>query len=99
MAEGTTTIRCPARAHFATRLATLLLNLGDRFGEPNHVGTILDIASQATGQTVSYTYATPGTYSLSVRATNTRGETQTADRATPFPAGSTGIQEVVVTVS
>ena len=43
--------------------------------------------------------ATPGTYSLSVRATNTRGETQTADRATPFPAGSTGIQEVVVTVS
>lgn len=43
--------------------------------------------------------ATPGTYSLAVRATNTRGETQTAERATPFPAGSTGIQEVVVTVS
>lgn len=43
--------------------------------------------------------ATPGTYSLAVRATSTTGETQTAERATPFPAGSTGIQEVVVTVS
>ncbi|KQT93799.1 oxidoreductase [Marmoricola sp. Leaf446] len=43
--------------------------------------------------------ATPGTYTLAVRATDARGEVQTADRATPFPAGSTGIQTVVVTVS
>lgn len=27
----------------STRLATLLLNLGDRFGEDNHAGTILDV--------------------------------------------------------
>ena len=27
----------------STRLATLLLNLGERFGEDNHAGTILDI--------------------------------------------------------
>ena len=39
--------------------------------------------------------ATPGTYSLAVRATNTRGETQTAERATPFPAGSTRLAEAI----
>src|SRR4051794_26139666 len=27
----------------STRLATLLLNLGDRFGEANHMGTVLDV--------------------------------------------------------
>jgi len=43
--------------------------------------------------------ADSGSHDIAVRATNKRGETQTADRATPFPDGSTGIQEVVVTVS
>ena len=43
--------------------------------------------------------ADSGSHMIAVRATNRKGETQTADRATPFPDGSTGIQEVVVTVS
>ena len=43
--------------------------------------------------------ADSGSHQIAVRATNKRGETQTPDRATPFPDGSTGIQEVVVTVS
>ncbi|SDS53315.1 DMSO/TMAO reductase YedYZ, molybdopterin-dependent catalytic subunit [Nocardioides scoriae] len=43
--------------------------------------------------------AQPGTHTIAVRATNTRGEVQTEKRATPFPAGSSGIQSVVVTVS
>jgi DMSO/TMAO reductase YedYZ molybdopterin-dependent catalytic subunit len=41
--------------------------------------------------------AEPGQHSLAVRA-GTGDETQTAARATPFPNGSSGIQEVVVTV-
>lgn len=40
-----------------------------------------------------------GAHSIAVRATNKRGEVQTSTRATPFPAGSSGIQEVVVTVA
>ena len=43
--------------------------------------------------------ATPGSHQVAVRATNRSGETQVADRATPFPAGSSGIQEVVVNVA
>jgi DMSO/TMAO reductase YedYZ molybdopterin-dependent catalytic subunit len=43
--------------------------------------------------------APSGSHMIAVRATNRRGETQTARRATPFPAGSSGIQEVVVNVS
>jgi DMSO/TMAO reductase YedYZ molybdopterin-dependent catalytic subunit len=43
--------------------------------------------------------ADPGSHRIAVRATNRRGETQTTARATPFPDGSSGIQEVVVTVS
>lgn len=42
--------------------------------------------------------ATPGLHRLAVRATDLRGETQTERRVTPFPNGSSGIQEVVVTV-
>ncbi|MEW1952007.1 molybdopterin-dependent oxidoreductase [Terrabacter sp. NPDC080008] len=42
--------------------------------------------------------AKPGLHRLSVRATDRRGQVQTSERATPFPDGSSGIQEVVVTV-
>lgn len=43
--------------------------------------------------------AEPGQHSLAVRAMNGDGETQTAVRATPFPEGSSGVQEILVTVS
>ncbi|WP_244930529.1 molybdopterin-dependent oxidoreductase [Nocardioides sp. W7] len=43
--------------------------------------------------------AASGQHSLAVRATSGDGETQTAVRATPFPAGSSGVQETRVTVS
>ena len=43
--------------------------------------------------------AEPGQHSLAVRAGTGDGDTQTAARATPFPNGSSGVQEVVVTVS
>ena len=43
--------------------------------------------------------AKPGSHQVAVRATNRKGETQVSARATPFPAGSSGIQEVVVTVA
>ncbi|WP_204164586.1 molybdopterin-dependent oxidoreductase [Nocardioides daejeonensis] len=42
--------------------------------------------------------ATPGRHSLAVRATTRDGEVQTAVRATPFPNGSSGIQEIQVVV-
>ncbi|GAB3887479.1 molybdopterin-dependent oxidoreductase [Terrabacter terrigena] len=43
--------------------------------------------------------AQPGLHRLSVRATDLQGRVQDARRATPFPSGSSGIQEVVVTVT
>jgi DMSO/TMAO reductase YedYZ molybdopterin-dependent catalytic subunit len=43
--------------------------------------------------------AEPGRHSLAVRAVDGAGDVQTAVRATPFPAGSSGIQEVVVNVA
>ena len=43
--------------------------------------------------------ATPGLHRLAVRAIDRQGETQTSKRATPFPNGSSGIQEIVVTVT
>ncbi|WP_235734509.1 molybdopterin-dependent oxidoreductase [Nocardioides alcanivorans] len=42
--------------------------------------------------------ATPGRHTLAVRATTVDGEVQTGVRATPFPDGSSGIQEILVTV-
>jgi DMSO/TMAO reductase YedYZ molybdopterin-dependent catalytic subunit len=42
--------------------------------------------------------AEPGQHTLAVRATDGRGEVQTAARATPFPDGSSGIQQIVVNV-
>jgi DMSO/TMAO reductase YedYZ molybdopterin-dependent catalytic subunit len=42
--------------------------------------------------------AKPGLHRIAVRAVDREGAVQTADRATPFPSGSSGIQEVVVTV-
>jgi len=42
--------------------------------------------------------AEPGQHTLAVRATDGRGEVQTAARATPFPNGSSGIQQIVVDV-
>lgn len=43
--------------------------------------------------------APSGQHSLAVRAISGDGETQTAVRATPFPEGSSGVQETRVTVS
>ena len=43
--------------------------------------------------------AESGNHMIAVRTTNRSGETQVQARTTPFPAGSSGIQEVVVTVS
>ncbi|MCT9934621.1 molybdopterin-dependent oxidoreductase [Planotetraspora sp. A-T 1434] len=42
--------------------------------------------------------ATPGDHRLEVRATDTAGLTQTADRVPPFPSGATGRHSVLVTV-
>ncbi|MEV4709363.1 molybdopterin-dependent oxidoreductase [Actinoplanes sp. NPDC049316] len=42
--------------------------------------------------------ATPGLHMLSVRATDGTGETQTEQRATPYPSGATGWHSVTVTV-
>lgn len=43
--------------------------------------------------------ATPGLHRLAVRATDGTGALQSSARATPFPDGSSGVQEVVVTVA
>ncbi len=43
--------------------------------------------------------ATPGSHTLAVRAIGKDGTVQTAARRTPFPEGSTGIQQLSVTVS
>jgi len=43
--------------------------------------------------------AEKGQHTLAVRATDGDGDLQTAARATPFPSGSTGIQQIVVTVA
>ncbi len=43
--------------------------------------------------------AKPGLHRISVRATDLDGRAQITERATPFPSGSSGIQEVVVTVA
>ncbi|MBC7276224.1 molybdopterin-dependent oxidoreductase [Nocardioides sp.] len=42
--------------------------------------------------------AEPGSHQLAVRVTDRDGTLQSTDRATPFPDGSSGIQEIVVTV-
>ncbi len=43
--------------------------------------------------------AEPGQHTLASRATTLDGEVQTAQRATPFPDGSSGVQQVVVNVA
>ena len=43
--------------------------------------------------------AEPGQHSIACRATPAQGDVQTAERAAPFPDGSSGIQEIVVTVA
>ncbi|TQM65104.1 molybdopterin-dependent oxidoreductase [Humibacillus xanthopallidus] len=42
--------------------------------------------------------AKPGLHRIAVRAVDRSGRPQLSERATPFPSGSSGIQEVVVTV-
>ena len=42
--------------------------------------------------------AEPGLHRLAVRAIDRNGEPQIVERAMPFPSGSSGVQEVVVTV-
>jgi len=43
--------------------------------------------------------ATPGSHTVAVRATDGTGQTQTADRADPFPDGATGHHTIEVDVS
>ena len=43
--------------------------------------------------------AEPGQHSLAVRTVDGQGDVQTPVRATPFPEGSSGVQEIVVTVA
>ncbi|MER7556878.1 molybdopterin-dependent oxidoreductase [Nocardioides sp. NPDC126508] len=43
--------------------------------------------------------AEPGSHQLAVRVTDRDGTVQSDERATPFPDGSSGIQEIVVTVA
>ncbi|SDL09031.1 DMSO/TMAO reductase YedYZ, molybdopterin-dependent catalytic subunit [Nocardioides sp. YR527] len=43
--------------------------------------------------------AQPGSHQLAVRVVDRDGNVQSAERATPFPDGSSGIQEIVVTVT
>ncbi|MER6939893.1 molybdopterin-dependent oxidoreductase [Nocardioides sp. NPDC000441] len=43
--------------------------------------------------------AEPGSHQLAVRVTDRDGNVQSSERATPFPDGSSGIQEIVVTVT
>lgn len=43
--------------------------------------------------------AKPGLHRIAVRATDLKGQAQITERATPFPSGSSGIQEVVVSVA
>lgn len=43
--------------------------------------------------------ADSGRHDIEVRSTDTRGEVQVAERTTPFPSGSTGIQSIAVTVT
>jgi DMSO/TMAO reductase YedYZ molybdopterin-dependent catalytic subunit len=43
--------------------------------------------------------AETGSHQLAVRVTDRDGNVQSAERATPFPDGSSGIQEIVVTVT
>ncbi len=43
--------------------------------------------------------ATAGDHSAQVRATDATGETQTADRVTPFPDGATGQHQIAFTVT
>ncbi|MFJ2754923.1 molybdopterin-dependent oxidoreductase [Nocardioides sp. NPDC087217] len=43
--------------------------------------------------------AEPGSRQLAVRVTDRDGNVQSAERTTPFPDGSSGIQEIVVTVT
>jgi hypothetical protein len=43
--------------------------------------------------------ATPGSHSLTVRATDASGKTQTSDRVKPLPDGSTGWHSVQFTVT
>ena len=46
----------------------------------------------------AWTDASPGQHRIACRATSLDGEVQTAVRAKPFPAGSSGIQEIAVNV-
>ncbi|MEU4453178.1 molybdopterin-dependent oxidoreductase [Nocardioides sp. NPDC023903] len=43
--------------------------------------------------------AEPGSHQLAVRVTDRDGNVQSDERATPFPDGSSGIQQIVVTVT
>ena len=43
--------------------------------------------------------AEPGRHTLTVRAQAADGEYQTEERATPFPDGSSGLQQIVVRVT
>jgi hypothetical protein len=43
--------------------------------------------------------AAPGSHTLTVRATDGKGDTQTAGRAAPFPDGATGHHSILVEIT
>lgn len=68
---------------------------GESFSDAR-LATQLDV--DAWRQYVYEWDATPGEYTIQVRATDGEGETQTSDRAEPIPSGATGYHTIDVTV-
>ncbi len=62
-----------------------------------------DLSTQDTIDTwrqwrYAWTDATPGDHTVTVRATDASGQTQTPERVEPFPDGATGYHQITVTV-
>ncbi|NYG59073.1 DMSO/TMAO reductase YedYZ molybdopterin-dependent catalytic subunit [Nocardioides daedukensis] len=64
--------------------------------QPTRLGP--DVGVDYWRQWYQFWDAEPGRHMLAVRAIGADGEVQTPVRATPFPAGSSGIQEIVISV-
>ncbi len=69
-------------------------------GGPWRQAELLPVPSTDTWVQWRYDWpATAGPHTLRVRATDGRGDTQTAERVTPYPNGATGWHTVTVTVT
>jgi DMSO/TMAO reductase YedYZ molybdopterin-dependent catalytic subunit len=61
--------------------------------------TLADELNDVTWRQWSYSWlATSGRHTIAVRATEKNGPIQTADRAEPFPSGSTGQHQIVILI-